>query len=71
MSNSPLAKVLGSDIELVCSVKAFDRATLELEQLRNYLTEVSLLSACRKHLREHGSEKIMGVWYEEVAQPKK
>ena len=70
VSKLAIAKVLGPDIELVCSVKAFDRATLDLEKLRNYLTDVSLLTACRKYLKEHGSEQLMGVWYEEVAQPK-
>jgi hypothetical protein len=71
VTNSPLAKVLGPEIELVWSIKEINRATLDLEKLRNYLTEASLLTACRKHLKEHGSEKIRGVWYKEVAQPKK
>jgi hypothetical protein len=71
VTNSPLAKVLGPEIELVWLVKDIDRATLDLEKLRNYLTDAALFTACRKHLKEHGSEKIKGVWYEEVAQPKK
>jgi hypothetical protein len=71
VTNSPLAKVLGPDIELVWSVKGIDRATLDLEKLRDYLTEVSLFTACRKHLKERGSEQIKGVWYERVAQPKR
>jgi hypothetical protein len=71
VTNSPLAKVLGPEIELVWSVKDIDRATLDLERVRDYLTEVSLLTACRKHLKEHGPEQIKGVWHERVAQPKR
>ena len=69
--NPPLANVLGPEIELVWSVKDIDRATLDLEKLRKYLSEASLFTACRKHLKEHGPETIKGVWYEEVAEPKK
>jgi hypothetical protein len=71
VTNSALAKVLGPEIELVWSVKDIDRETLDLEKLRNYLTAASLFTACRKHLKEQGSEQIKGVWYERVAQPKK
>jgi len=35
VTNWPLAKVLGPEIELVWSVKDIDRATLDLEKLRS------------------------------------
>ena len=57
-------------IKLFWSIEGFDRATLDLEALRNYLTEASILAACRKHLADRGPQKLSGVVYHEVAQPK-
>lgn len=59
----------GSEIPLVWAVQSFDRSVLDLEALRDYLTDASILAACRKHLAIHGPHKIDGVKYEEVAEP--
>jgi hypothetical protein len=57
------------EIRLVWSIQGFDRSTLNLEALRDFLTDASILAACRKHLAVHGPHKLQGVEYEEVAQP--
>lgn len=59
-----------AEIQLAWSIEAVDRATLDLEALRSYLTDASLLAACRKHLATNGPHKLGGVSYREVAQPK-
>ena len=58
------------EIQLAWSIEGFDRAKLDLEALRNYLTDAAILAACRKHLAGHGPHKLLGVSYCEVAQPK-
>lgn len=57
------------EIKLVWSIEGFDRATLDLAALRDYLTEASILAACRKHLADRGPQRLAGVVYREVAQP--
>ena len=59
-----------AEIRLAWSIDGVDRQALDLEALRGYLTDASLLAACRKHLAEHGPHKLSGVVYREVAQPK-
>ncbi len=60
---------LHPEIKLAWSIEDFDRATLDLEALRDYLTEAAILAACRKHLADHGPQKLSGAVYQEVAQP--
>ena len=66
---SPQSTPLHPEIKLAWSIEDFDRATLDLEALRDYLTEAAILAACRKHLADHGPQKLSGVVYHEVAQP--
>jgi hypothetical protein len=54
-------------IELEWSIESFDRSNLDLEQLRGYLTDNAIMAACRKHLADHGANKIAGIRYREVA----
>ncbi len=68
--HSPTAAAAHREIMLVWSIESFDRATLDLEALRDYLTEASILAACRKHLADHGPRQLPGAVYREVAQPK-
>ncbi len=67
---APSAAAAHREIMLVWSIESVDRATLDLEALRDYLTEASILAACRKHLADHGPRPLAGVQYREVAQPK-
>lgn len=69
-SQPPQSAAPHADIRLVWSIEGFDRQALDLEALRGYLTDASILAACRKHLAEHGPEKLAGAVYREVAQPK-
>jgi hypothetical protein len=69
VTSSHLAAVLGPEIKLVWSVEGVDRATLNLEILRDFLTDACLLGACRKHLAAKGPNQIAGVVYKETAQP--
>lgn len=55
------------EIPLVWVVEAVDRDRIDLEELRPYLTESALLTACRKHLDAHGPNKLAGVEYQQVA----
>jgi hypothetical protein len=48
-------------------VDGVDRAALDLEPLRFYLTDAALLAACRKHLEENGPHSLPGASYREVA----
>ncbi len=65
----PSPHPLHPEIKLAWSIEDFDRATLDLEALRDYLTEAAILAACRKHLADHGPQKLSGAVYREVAQP--
>lgn len=66
----PHSPVLGEKLAVVWEVESIDRAALDLEKLGPYLTEAALLTACSKHLDEHGANKIAGVAYHKVAQLK-
>ena len=66
---SPQSTPLHPEIKLAWSIEDFDRATLDLEALRDYLTKAAILAACRKHLADHGPQKLSGAVYHEVAQP--
>lgn len=57
-------------IRLIWSITGFNRRALDLEALRAYLTDAAILAACRKHLADHGPQKLAGVVYREVAQAK-
>ena len=59
-----------AEIQLVWSVESFDREKLDMEVLRRYLTDAVLLAACRKHLADHGPQKLAGVSYQKVARPR-
>jgi hypothetical protein len=58
-----------AEIRLTWEIEGYDRAGLNLEALRKYLTDAAILAACRKHLADHGPHKLDGVVYREVAQP--
>jgi hypothetical protein len=58
-----------SDIPLVWTVERFDRAALDLEALRPFLTKTAILGACRKHLEMRGPNLLAGVTYAQVAAP--
>jgi len=57
-----------AEIQLAWEVEGYDRTGLNLEALRNYLTDAAILAACRKHLADNGPHKLDGVVYREVAQ---
>jgi hypothetical protein len=59
-----------AEIPLAWSIERFDRAALDLEALRNCLTDAAILVACRRHLADHGPHALAGVVYREVAQAK-
>jgi hypothetical protein len=61
--------VLGPKITLAWSVESIDRKNLDLEKLRDYLTDACLAAACRRHLAEQGPNTVRGVKYQQVAQP--
>lgn len=69
-ASPPHSSVLGEKLAVVWEVDSIDRAALDLEKLRSYLTDAALLTACGKHLDEHGPNKIAGVAYHKVAQLK-
>jgi hypothetical protein len=62
--------VIGENIKLIWDVGSLDRASLDLEQLRNFFTDASLMLACRKHLEDHGPWQLKGVRYHQVARMK-
>ena len=55
------------EIQLDWYVESVDLTSVDLESLRQYFTEASVLAACRKHLAANGPNKIAGVSYKEVA----
>lgn len=55
------------EIQLDWCVESVDLASVDLESLRHYFTEASVLAACRKHLAANGPNKIAGVSYKEIA----
>ena len=57
-------------IRLVWNVDSFDRDSLDLEPLREYLTDTVILTACKKHLADHGPNRIVGVQYRRIATPR-
>jgi hypothetical protein len=59
-----------TDIHLTWNVESFDRDSLDLEALRNYLTDRVILTACKKHLADHGPNQINGVEYQRIATPR-
>ena len=65
------SSILGDDLTIAWAVESFDRAKLDLEKLRQYLTDACLLAACGRHLNDHGPDKISGVAYHKVAKPSK
>ena len=69
-TGASLPTKLGSEIKLLWAVKSVDRATIDLELLRDHFTERSLLSACEKLLDEEGPIVVPGIEYERVAKPK-
>ena len=54
-------------IRLDWEILSFDHAAIDLEALRPFLTEASILAACRKHLEENGPNTLDGVRYRQVA----
>jgi hypothetical protein len=56
------------ELRLAWAVESFDRNKINLESLRPYLSDEVILTACKKHLRVNGPNKIQGVTYKEVAQ---
>lgn len=56
-----------AEIPLEWVVADFDRASVDLESLRPFLTDSAIKNACSKHLAEHGPNKLTGVTYEERA----
>lgn len=61
------APAAASAIRLRWEIAHVDRATLDLEALRMFLTSAALEAACRKHLDENGPNTLPGVTYREVA----
>lgn len=60
--------VLGNRIRLAWRIKSVNPKTVDLEELREYLTEKSLLAACRKLLVAQGNRIIAGVEFERTAE---
>lgn len=58
-----------ADIPLTWHVDAVDRATVDLEALRPFLTEAALLTAARAHLKANGPHTLPGATYVEKAAP--
>jgi len=56
-------------ILLTWHVDTVDRATVDLEALRPFLTEAALLTAARAHLKVNGPRTLPGATYVEKAAP--
>ncbi|MCU0242835.1 MAG: hypothetical protein MUF51_10480 [Vicinamibacteria bacterium] len=56
-------------ITLTWHVDTVDRATVDLEALRPFLTEAALLTAARAHLKANGPHTLPGATYVEKAAP--
>lgn len=56
-----------SQIPLQWIVEGFDRTAIDLEALRPYVTDAAILAACKKHLDDHGPNKLPGVTYGQTA----
>ena len=54
------------NVELVWQVQNFDRESLDLEQLRPFLTDHAIKSAINWHIKENGPNQLNGVVYEQV-----
>ena len=50
-------------IDVAWAVESIDRDTVDLEALRRYFTDNSILAACKKHLTDHGPNEVRGVKY--------
>ena len=50
-------------VALKWEVAGVDRATVDLEKLRPYLTEYALRLAAKAHLDENGPNAVQGVTY--------
>jgi len=55
------------EISLDWEIEGFERSLLDFESLRPYLTDNAIIVACRKHLADHGPNKLVGVQYHQVA----
>ena len=64
---APSAVQAAAAIPLRWEVAGFDRARLDVEALRIFLTDAALLAACRKHLEENGPHRLDGATYRQVA----
>jgi hypothetical protein len=63
-TSTPLTHIM-----FVRSIECIDRATVDLEKLRNFLSEACLRKACERYHRKAGNKQdvIAGVTYREVA----
>lgn len=57
-----------ASIPMAWEVGAVDRARIDLEALRPFLTDAALLAAARAHLKAHGPHALPGAAYADRAQ---
>jgi hypothetical protein len=54
------------NVKMVWQVKSFDRAGLDIEKLRPYLTDHSIKMAINSYIKDIGPNSIDGVEFEQV-----
>lgn len=58
---------VAEEIKMSWEIENIDREVIDLEALREHLTDAALMNAARKHLNSNGPHTLHGASYKQVA----